>query len=177
MDGSRTIRLLKRDGTAEDFDPHKLAVAIWRALSRRGGQYQDAADLAIAIGIYLQRGPWRVISSAAVFEMTVKVLRRVHFDAAAVAMESFRAARAVGRRRLRVDHGDGKVTCWEKGWLARVGSKSWQLAPQTARILAALVERDLLSQGGRIATRVDVTDRFNQYVAEYGLADAVPVNN
>lgn len=175
MIGSRTIRVLKRDGSVEEFSPYKLAAAIWRALSGRGGQYRDAADLALAIGVYLDRGQWACISSAAVFEMTVKVLRRVHFDEAAAALESCRASRAARRRRLRIDHG-GQVTYWEKGWLVRLGSQSWQLSPQTARIIAGHVESSLLSQPGRVIPRADATDLFNQCVAEYGLADAVPVN-
>ena len=150
MNGSRTIRVLKRDGRTEALDLSKLAAAMWRAMcsitpgSARGvtpasGRYRDALDLADAIGIYLRRTNRTCVSSAAIFEMTLKVLRRVRLSDAADARTS------------------------------------WHVSDTTARIVAAELESDLLGDGERTMERTEVIDRLNVRIAELGLADAVPV--
>lgn len=175
MDGSRTIRVLKRDGSVEEFNQLKLAGAIWRALAPRG-QYREAVDLSAAIGLYLERALWTSVSSAAVFEMTIRVLRRVGMDDAAKSMETFRFSRGRRRRLIKVAHLSGQVTFWQKDWLSRLGAKYWSIARSTARIIAGQVERELLAGPGGTVTRVELVERFNTLVSEYGLADAVPVN-
>jgi YD repeat-containing protein len=186
VNGSRTVRILKRDGTSEDFHSHKLAGSIARGMRSCGeGSYRDAVDLAGAISIYVRQG-WQCpcISSPAVFEMTLKVLRHVQFTAAADAMEAYRLQRTSSRRLIRIAHADGRVTHWDKGWLARIGAQSWKIGPGTARIIAAEVEQELLASVAlpdratglqEILLRQDVLELFNRRVAEYGLADAVPV--
>lgn len=185
MDGSRKIQVLKQDGTAEPFDGRKLAAAIWRAISRAHCRrdhapcpppdYRDACDLAGALEMYLARCEMACVSSAAVFEMTVKVLRRVGLDAAAAAMEAFRFERSSRRRRLKVMHEWGNVTCWDKGWLAGVGGHYWKLMPSTARTISGLVEAELRGDDDSPLTRQGVLDAFNRHVESLGLADAVPV--
>lgn len=176
MNGSRTIQVIKRDGAGEAFDLPKLAASIWGAMQlRRGGCYLDAMELAKAVETYIERIGWPVVSSAAVFEMTVKVLRRVHFRDSADTYETLRQVRKARRKQFRVVHPNGRVTMWDKSWLAKVGCGSWQLSQRTSRILAGQVEADLLAGSGRWASREDIIDKLNQLVAEYGLADAVPV--
>ena len=195
MNGSRTVRILKRDGSSEVFHSSKLAGSIFRGMRTSGeGSYPDAIDLAVAIGIYVQQGcQCPCVSSSAVFEMTLKVLRHVQFIAAADAMENYRVWRTSRRRQLRITHADGRVTHWDKGWLARVGAQSWKIGPGTARIIAADVEQELLTNAANVANisnaalpanrtgrqevflRQDVLELFNRRVAEFGLADAVPV--
>ncbi|MFB3892184.1 MAG: hypothetical protein ACE15C_09195 [Phycisphaerae bacterium] len=175
--GSRMIRVLKRDGSTEDFAPLKLAAGMHQAMMRGGqGQYRDAADLAAAIQIYLQRCKCDFASSAALFEMAVRVLRRVQLGLAADAMENHRAARDRCRRQVRVAHGRNKLTWWDKSWLARLGGRTWEIMPSTARIIAGLVERDILDgDGQKVLSRLDLLEMFNARVVEFGLADAVPI--
>lgn len=174
--GSRTIQVLKRDQSAEEFDPLKLAASMHRAMQRvRQGDFRQAVDLACAIEVYLHRASWTCVTSAAVFEMAIKVLWRVRMTKVAQAMEYFHELRTRKRRRYRVLHEGGKLTLWDKSWLARLGGQSWKLMPATARIIAGKVERQLLRRRGGIVSRQTILDAFSAAVAAYGLADAVPV--
>jgi hypothetical protein len=175
VDGSRTIRVCKRDGSDELFCAPKLAAGMARAMRETSGRYFDACQLALAVELYLDRNNRRRVSSTALFEMVVKVLHRAGLVRAADAMETCRAARAEARRHLCICHDGGQSTQWDKGWLSQLAQRSWFLSPVTARILAGEVERELLSRGPGVVARRDVLDMLNQRVAEYGLADAVPV--
>jgi len=176
VDGSRTIRVLKRDRTAEEFDEPKLAGAMWRAMgSSDKGRYLDAADLAAAIGIYLRRNRCECISSAAVFEMTVRVLRKVGMEIVARSFEDARFERERRRTLVSIAHEGGQVTRWDKSWLARLGGQSWKLQRSSARIMAGIVESQVLAGEARLVTRGDLVERFSELVAQFGLADAVPV--
>ncbi len=139
------------------------------------GRFQDASELALAIRLYLERNKRCITSSTEIFEMAVKVLRRCRLDDAAGQMEAHRLSRADRRARLAVCHDDGRATCWDKAWLCEWARRSWLVSATTARILAGSVEDDMLAGGGGVVSRADVLDRLNARVAEYGLADAVPV--
>ena len=174
-DGSRTIRVRKRDGSIEPFELGKVSRALWCVIELEGGHYLDACRLAEAIQIYLERDGRDVVSSAAVFEMALKVLHRLGMVAPACALEAHRACRALGRKQLMIVHEPGKATYWDKSWLSSLAERSWQLAPATARIVAAQVEASLLASGQRRIAREDAIDLLNAAVSSFGLADAVPV--
>lgn len=176
MGGSGTIRVVKRDGRAEPFEPAKLAGSIGRAMRETVHRPSDARELALAIGLYLARSGWGCVSSAALFEMTVKVLRRAGLAEAADVLEADRRRRRAARDRLRVRHGGGKVTLWDKSWLGELAERGWLLSRSTARILAGEVERELLAGGAREVSRRDVLARLNAMVAAYGLAGSVPAS-
>ncbi len=175
MVGSWTIRVLKRDGQAEEFDGLKLAAAIWRAMG--GGQdfYPQALYFSDAIRFYVSRGRQGCVSSAAIFEMCVKLLQYVGQPLAARRMQEHRSWRMARRRELRIRHERGKLTLWEKGWLAEFARRSWRLSTRTARILAGQIEADLLQGSAREIPRQEIINRLNEITAAYGLADAVPV--
>jgi hypothetical protein len=173
--GTRTVRVRKRDGFAEDFDAHKLAGAMWRAMLPRG-RYGDAFDLAMAIQLYLQRTGRRTISSAAIFEMTVKVLRRVRMNQAADALEAHRSWRSGRRLRVNVCDGGSRGARWNKGWLVRAAARAWNLSRSAARIVAGRAEAEVLAGGCDRVPRDALIERVNVLVSEFGLADAVPVH-
>ena len=175
MNGSGTVRVVKRDGTEEAFDVHKLAAALFRAMRASGGRFRDADQLAQAIGIHLRRCGWSRVSSAAIFEMAIKVLRRCRLMRAAESLQSSRTERRLRRSRLRVRHHDGRTTLWDKSWLGELAQRSWFLSPRTGRLLAGEVEGALLGAEATVVSRQDVLDMLNERVAQYGLADAVPV--
>ncbi len=175
MDGSRKIRVIKGDSTEEPFDARKLAASMFRAMEGRRGRLYDAVQLSIAIGIYLKRSSLLTVTSDALSEFAVKVLRRCRLSEAASAMEDFRQRRRIRRTRLAVRHEGGKVTMWDKGWLSSWAQSSWLLSRTTSRILAGQVERELLDSEAIVVSRLEVLDMLNRRVAEYGLADAVPV--
>ena len=175
MDGSRTIRVIKHNGSVEEFDRRKLAGALYRAMAGTDGTANDARELAWAIEIYLGRTRRFCVSSAAILEMGLKVLRRVRLPDAAEALETHRAERALRRRGFRVYHGAGKVTVWDKTWVCELARVCWHVSPATSRTLAAEVEQRLLGRRTGRATRQEVVDLLNRCVAAFGLADAVPV--
>jgi len=175
MPGSRTIRVIKRDGGIEPFNLGKLTAAIWAAMHAREGDYYDARELAAAVMLYAQRLGWPCITTAAVFEVALKVLRRMRLKRTARAFEAYRQLRRSRRKRLRLVHKGGEVTCWDKSWLAQVACKSWRLQPATGRILAAYVEKRLLSRHERWVSRGEALDLLNEEVVHHGLASAVPL--
>lgn len=176
MNGSRTIRVLKRDGNHEPFEALKLAGAMWRGMQKTRGRFRDARDLAEAIEIHLKRTGHYEIRSQAVFDMALRVLHRVRLDRAANVMENYRLWRQVQRNGLLVYHGPGKITLWEKGWLCQYLHSAWTVCPATARVIAAAVETDLLTADEIMVTRDDVLARANEAVAQFGLAEPVPVH-
>jgi len=175
MDGSRTIRVVKRDGSVERFDPAKLASSIWRVMQVEKGCFNHARQLAEAIGAHLVRRSGPRSSSRAVFEMTVKALRYVGLSLSADLMERHRSWRQNRRNRLQVRHENGMVTLWDKAWLKEFTVRSWHISPRAARIIATEVEQQLLSANRNIVLRQEVLEMLNCAMAEYGLADAVPV--
>ena len=175
MDGSWKVRVIKSDSTEEPFDARKLAASMFRAMQGRRGRLYDATQLSVAIGIYLKRSSLLTVTSDALSELAVKVLGRCRLSEAASAMEDFRQRRRIRRTRLAVRHEGGKVTMWDKGWLSSWAQSSWLLSRTTSRILAGQVERELLDGEAIVVSRLDVLDMLNRRVAEYGLADAVPV--
>jgi hypothetical protein len=175
LNGSRKVRVLKRDGTVEEFSRAKLAAAMWRAMQAAGGRYRDAMELSRAVQIYLVRRRCPCISSAAILEMTVKVLRRVGLVRSADALELHHAWRSSRRKGLRLHHDGGRVTGWDKSWLSKFVCRSWDLLPATGKIIAAILEDELLREPRRCVTRQEVVERMNVCVAALGLAGAVPV--
>ena len=175
VNGSGTIRVVKCNARVEDFDRRKLAAALYRAMAGTEGTYQGACELAWAVEIYLERCNWPCVSSAAIFEMGLKVLCRVGLPEAAEALEDHREDRARRRRWFRVHQDCGKVTVWDKTWVCDLARVGWHVSPATSRILAGEVERRLLYRKAGHATRQEVVDPLNRCVAAFGLADAVPV--
>lgn len=173
--GSWTVRVLKRDGSSEDFSVLKLAAVMYKAMQANRGELRDAVSLAQAVGLYLRRRDMRCISSAAVFEMTIKVFNRVRMDKANDALEAHRAWRSAGRRKLVIRQDNGRSTEWDKSWLCSLAAQSWDLMPATARIVAGIVEYDLIGVRAMMVTRSAAIDQMNETVAALGLADAVPV--
>lgn len=175
MSGSRKVRVVKRDGSREFFNRSKLGVALWRGIQHTTGTYDHARQLAKAIELYLIRTDQRRISSAALFEMGMKVLRRVGLDEAGEVLEGHRAWRRLRRLRLKVRQEGGRMTFWDKSWLAEFIARSWHLSRATARILAGQIELELLAGPARVVDRQAVIDLLNDRVLQFGLADAVPV--
>ncbi len=175
MNGSGMIRVLKRDGTIEPFDTRKLAGAIWRAMRGMPGRYEDACQLALAMKIYIDRDTVKVVSSGAIFEMAVKVLRRVSLAEAAETLRMHRGQTHAWRHVMRVQHYSGAVTYWDKAWLSELACKSWYLMPRTGRLIAAQIEEQLRRANRTDISRGELVEMVNRCVTELGLGDAVPV--
>ncbi len=175
MDTRWTTRVRKRDGSLERFDSRKLAAAIWRAMRNPDDRYRDAWNLAEAIRIHLARKRVRTIAGGAIFEMTLRVLQRVRFDDAAEELAEQRYRRCAARARLRLRIGE-RTAPWDKTLLIRHARRRWRLSRSAARLLAGEVERDLLENApGPDLPDTEVLEALDRRVAEFGLADAVPV--
>lgn len=176
MDGSGTIRVLKRDGSTERFDARKLSLMLWRGMQRTEADFHHARQLSEAIEVFMLRNGRMCVSSAAVFEMAIKSLKCIKLSEAIDAIESHRAWRNRRRRCVRVRHEDGRTTLLDKTWLCELARRSWFLMPETSRIIAAEVEGRLLSGTRLIVPRNDVLRMLNAAVMEFDLADVVPVS-
>ncbi len=176
MDGSGKIRIIKRDGEVEDFDPSKLAGTFWRVMKGcEGCTFYHAIQLSVAVELYLEKTHPHCISSAALFEMCLKVFRQVELVEAAELLEDHQNWRSQRRLQVKVRHDRGEITLWDKNWLARVASGYWNLSLTTGRILAADIEKQLLEDADEIIPRSMIIEMLNARVAQFGLADAVPV--
>ena len=176
MDDTAKSWVEKRDGKIEAFDVAKLTGILWRGIEPDGGEYRHARELARAIQVYLRRSKRTTVTSAAIFEMGLKTLRRVHRGPAAENLELHRTLRQTRRQHLRISHGTGQVTAWDKAWLSRLAEGMWHLSPQTARLLAGQVESRILPHEETVISREDILDELNGLVSQFGLADAVPVS-
>ena len=175
MNGSRTIRVAKRDGTFEAFARDKLAAAMYKVMREGPESFADAREIALAIDIYLEQKGWNTVSSAAIFEMVLKTLRRIGMDLPAAIMETHHTWRARRRRGMKVRYDDGRTARWDKGWLVKLIRRSWLLGRPVGRILAGDIETSVLERSGGVIDRISLIEQVNAAVAACGLADAVPV--
>ena len=175
MNLTRKIEVQKLDGSKEAFDAGKLTGMLRKGMHHLGIPAHGADDLGTAVEIYLQRTQQYTISSSAVFEMGIKILRRVGMREVAEVLELTRALRTTRRGDMRVRQDDGRLIAWDKSWLANIGGRMWCLSPSCARIMAAEVEQHLLADNTVEISRYEVLEMFNRCVFEFGLADAVPV--
>jgi hypothetical protein len=139
------------------------------------GRYEDACQLALAMKIYIDRDTAKVVSSGAIFEMAVKVLRRVSLDGAAETLRMYRGQTHAWRHVMRVQHYGGTVTYWDKAWLSELACRSWYLMPRTGRLIAGEIEKQLRCANKEIVSRGELVEMVNRRVTEFGLGDAVPV--
>jgi hypothetical protein len=74
---------------------------------------------------------------------------------------------------MRVRHGRGEVTQWDKSWLRQLARRKWDLRPATAGVLANDVERGLLQRGEKLLDRRDVLNLLEATADSYGLTQPV----
>ena len=180
------IHIEKRDGTREEFDLLKLSAAFWRVLGPVGEPYERARYLADAVAFYVASNHAQVeaVSSGAIFEMGVKVLTHAGLHRSASLFAAYRIRRNARRKLLQIRHERGLLTRWDKSWLAEMTRQAWHVGPTTARIIAGLVEHDLLAMDNpnapiafarRELPREYILDQLTTRITEMGLADTVPV--
>ena len=162
--------MLKRDGGAEAFDRAKLRGCLLRVLPAGRADVYFADALAEGIACYLRRGGVRCVSSAAILEMVLTVLRAVGMGAPTAALERRHAARLALRATLVIRHDRGRRTAWSKDWLVRQACSRWGLGRTAARIVAGQIEQSLLRRPPRDLSRSAVMKMLTARVADYGLA-------
>jgi len=174
----------KRDGSQEAFDPLKLSAAFWRALSPVGEPHERACYLADAVAFYLSTQRGAPVSSGGIFEMGITVLTHAGLHRSASLFSGYRIRRGARRKRLQIRHERDLLTQWDKSWLVELTRQAWCVRPTTARIIAGLVEHDLLAMDDpnapiafarRELPRTYILDQLTTRISELGLADTVPV--
>ncbi len=170
MARSGKILVCKRDGTIEPFDLYKLRGCLLRVVPGGAGRLVCAGAVAEAVGCYLASRCLRWVSSAAILEMVLTVLRAVGWGVAAGKLERRHSRRLAMRGRLTLRHYDGRLTAWSKGWLVQRARSQWSLGRSAGRILAGQVEDSLMRRGAREVHRADVMRLLARRAADYGLA-------
>ena len=92
------ISVLKRDGTVEAFDGLKLRGCLLHVMASGSADLYFANALTEGVECYLRRNGMRCVSSAAILEMVLTVLRATGMTAPKAALESRHIARRRGRR-------------------------------------------------------------------------------
>ncbi len=175
MKGSRKIFILKRDGSIEPFDKHKLRACLLRALPPHEGCLDRATALSSAIRCYIIRRRERCVTSAAVMEMVLAALRAVSLPITAERMEDWHAQRLEMRNRLVLHHSDTASSNWSKDWLVQQAKAQWGIGTVSARIIAGHIERILMAGGCLAITRAEVIAMLEQQVSAFGLVLACPL--
>ena len=179
-----SILIEKRDGSLEVFDHLKLTAAFWRSLGPVGESHERARYLSDAVAFYLSTYPADTVTSGAIFEMGIKVLAHAGLHRSASLFAGYRIRRNARRKMLHIRHERGLLTRWDKSWLAELTRQAWHIRPTTARIIAGLVEHDLLAMDDpnapiafarRELPRDYIIDQLTTRITEMGLADTVPV--
>lgn len=175
MEELQKTLVLKADGSVEAFDRMKLTSSMWRAMHGAGGKFRDARNLAETIEIYLGKKRQKCIETSAISEMCAKIMRRVLLSEAAERFEAYCVWRDDRRGQLHLRHEGGMETLWDKNWISELAGRCWNLSPVTSRIVAAMIEQDVLEGERDVLFREEVIGMLNDRVASLGLADAVPV--
>jgi len=168
------IRVLKRDGTIERFDPHKLRGCLLRVLPVGDGRVYVSGALSAAVRQHILRREPRCVSSAAILEMALAALRAANLTAAAERLEREHTARSEMRTKLTVSCRDGGLMAWSKDWVVRFAEERWSLGRTAARILAGRVEHQLMRRSARRVERKKVINMLARLVSAYGLATSSP---
>lgn len=169
MKRSGKIRVIKRDSSVEPFDTAKLRRCLWQAMQGHGGQFVQAHHLSQAIRTYLHLNRRQVVSSRALFEMAVRVLRQTNHDQAAEALEAHHRWRRTTRRRLIMVHETGQKSAWDRSWATEQIQRRWAISRGPARAISAEIECRMFARGGEVG-RQAVLDCVDELVENYGLA-------
>lgn len=171
---SRKIFVLKRDGTVERFDFHKLRGCLLRALAGKDRNVLRAGAIAAAVEWYLAERRQQCVSSAALLEMVLRALHAVGWQVAATRLEGRHNVRAAVRGRLALRHPDGQTTVWSKQWLVEHACSRWSLGRTAGRILAGQIENRLVDRRARRVDRSTVMEMLGRLVVAYGLGIPLP---
>jgi len=164
------ICVLKRDGSIELFDRHKLRGCLLRAVHLPGNDYPVADALASAVECYLHRRGVRCVTSAAVLEMSLTALEAAGLPEARAKLEARHGDRQVLRGRLSIRHANGARSAWSKNWLVHQACRQWGLQRATARIFAGQVEDALMARTAPEIGRSAALRLLARALAAYGLA-------
>lgn len=166
--------LLKRDGEREAFDFAKLSRSVAAALSASGYDPRCAPPLCRAVSLHLEqwRDP-RPPTTEYVYRCVRTVLNETGLEDVADGFAAYRRRREALRRGVKVLSSRRNVngpTSWEKGRIARLLVRRYDLTAVTARILAGDIERRVLAIGHSVVSAALVTELIRNELMAWGLA-------
>lgn len=168
------LRIVKRDGSVEPFQPNKLRRCFAIGMSACRCDESMADDLVRAVALHLKDWPEeRPPKSEYVFRCARTVLRETGLASVARVLEQYYHERGAFRARVTVfsETRTGRPPQpWQKGRVVRALSKRFGISRPVARALAGEIERRVLMLGYRsISTRL-VNELIRNELRCWGLA-------
>ena len=168
---NKQLRVIKADGTTEEYIHTKVIGAINNAFSAAGRpDIATAEDLAEVVTYYLykKQNP-RQVSSSEILSMIKAVLTSTGHEEAAVALGEHAVERRLKRARTEVlamdvlDFADVERLCrtgpplvrmpWDKGRIVQDLTAESAIGRQTARVVASMVEERVFNMGMTLVPR------------------------
>ncbi|MFA5291534.1 MAG: hypothetical protein WC496_00715 [Phycisphaerae bacterium] len=164
------LRVIKADGTEEEYLHTKVIAAFINAFAEPAGKYTYAAQqLAEAVTFYLYNSrSGSKISSSEILSVIKAALSSTGFNAAAEALAEHYQKRNLLRSRVEVVKADmekisdieslqkigfpNSAARWNKSKIIIDLISEYNLDPATARTIASLVEEKILNSGFRLVT-------------------------
>jgi transcriptional regulator NrdR family protein len=159
------LRVIKADGSVEEYFHTKVIGAISKAFDRTGqtdiGIAEELADVVTYFLYHKQRH--RTVTSDEIFSIIQAVLTAVGYDEAAIALSEYRFERRLRRCRVEVvsadirELSDAEVFCgtassggrsrWDKSRIVAELMTKHGLGRQAARTAASMAEEKILNMG------------------------------
>ena len=151
MKRTRTIVIVKRDGTLERFSLPKLRSCLARVMQLSAGSAELADPLARAVGLHLREcRPDDMPASEYLYRCARSVLRQTGLADAARLLAAHRRLREARRRRVRVFDPldlEQRPLRWRKGTLVATLQNIYDLRQSVARFLAGRIEEQVFGLG------------------------------
>jgi transcriptional regulator NrdR family protein len=159
------LRVIKADGSVEEYFHTKVVGTINNALARTGQPDMSLAEeLAEVVTYFLyDRQDRRVVTSSEILSIVKAVLSATNYEEAAIALSEYHFKRQLKRSRTEVvsidieQLADAERLCkteqwngrcrWDKSKIANDLVAKHSLSQQTARTIASMVEEKVFSMG------------------------------
>lgn len=166
------LKVIKADGSLEAYLHTKVIGTIMKALGSGEGDITTAQHLAEVVTYFLYYNKkFEEVSSSEIFSIIKATLTASDYENAAVALSEHQFSRKLKRGRIEVvyvdihelsdaellcgddegdDEGDGEFAAksrWDKSRIVAGLIETCDVAPQTARTIASMVEEKVLNMG------------------------------
>jgi len=169
------VRVLKRDGSVEAFEPSKLRRCLAAAMSDCQHDARLAEALVQAVLIHLRElDPGRPASTEYVFRCCQTILAETGLGEVAEALAQHRRQRAARRERLSVTGPaptGRRAARWRKEALVQTLLRRCGLRRPVARIVAAEVERRVFALGYHVVSTGLIRELLRSELLAWGLCE------
>ena len=158
------LKVIKADGGVEAYLHTKVIGTICKAFGSDGGDISTAERLAEVVTYFLYHNKkFEEVSSNEIFSIIKATLTTSDYEDAAIALNEHRFIRKMKRNRIEVaavdlhDLSDAELLCadsefiaknrWNKSRITEGLIEKCDVAPQTARTIASMVEEKVFNMG------------------------------